>query len=407
MLKDLQVVAFEGGALRRLDASEKSREAVLALPLGRLLVKMLRVPADADAVTFATEALKAISPYPDEPLTVGVEVVRDEPSGKIVLAAALPESSADDIGEALDAERLSVVRIDVLAIGQLRGLWKALGSGNERRLVLMKGVDAISLFVIDGDMPSAVRSIVDAGALRREVMLTLLEAEDFGGAHPLSEIVVVGDLDVSSLQGLAPIRTIEVGEDAALVGVAERTEDPSSLNALPDAWREMLEETRFKARLVKYLSVACGLWVLVMGVLFGVPVAYGVMTDHQRGLSKLHADEYRAVKEKRAKVFVVRKYSNRSRGALEIMKAVSDRLPEGITLSSWSFKREEGVRVSGEAETANQVYDFKNVMAAMTDGEDGEGELVFKNVKLNGPSAIKGGKQKFDLDLGYETEESK
>lgn len=407
MLKDLQVVAFEGGALRKLDPSEKSREAVLALPLGRLLVKMLRVPADADATAFATDALKAISPYPDDPLTVGVETVREDASGAVVLAAALPESSADDIGEALDAERLSIVRVDLLAIGQLRGLWNVLGADGGRRLVLIKGVDGISLMVIDGDMPSAIRSISDETDLRREVMLSLLEAEDFGGSHPLSGIVVVGDLDVSALEGLAPVRTVEVGEDAALVGVAERTEDPSALNALPDSWREVLEETRFKAKLVKYLSVACGLWVLVMGVLFGVPVAYGFMTDHQKGLSKLHADEYRAVKEKKSKVFVVRKYSNHSRGALEIMKAVSDRLPEGVTLSNWSFKRDEGVRVSGEAETAAQVYEFKNVMEALADGEDGEGEPVFKVVKLNGPSTVKGGMQKFDLDLAYETEESK
>ena len=55
----------------------------------------------------------------------------------------------------------------------------------------------------------------------------------------------------------------------------------------------------------------------------------------------------------RDKVKVVQKYSDHSRGALEIMKAVSDclPLPDGadsscIELSSWSFKREDGVRFS-------------------------------------------------------------
>ena len=39
--------------------------------------------------------------------------------------------------------------------------------------------------------PSAVRATTDGAELKREVMLSLLEAEDFGGAKPLAEIVVV------------------------------------------------------------------------------------------------------------------------------------------------------------------------------------------------------------------------
>ena len=105
----------------------------------------------------------------------------------------------------------------------------------------------------------------------------------------------------------------------------------------------------------------------------------------------------------RDKVRLVQKYSDHARGALEVMKAVSDRLPQGITLTSWSFKRDEGVKVSGEADEAEQVYRFKDNMAEVG-SEDGE-EMVFAQVVLNGPSASRGGKQKFDLDCRYEEEE--
>ncbi len=428
---EAQIAAFEGGRLRVLASGEKSREVVLALPLNRLLVKMVRVPQDADPVAVSEPVLKALSPFPDDVLTVSCETVCEDESGKVVIASALPESAADDIGEALDAAKLSVVRIDALVLGQLRGVWNALGESAGRRLVIVHSVDCLSLVVLDGDRPSAIRAITNEADLRREVMLSLLEAEDFGGEKKLDEIVVVRsgeaesgeaeslplqDKNESSISGsgkdsaspllglssFAPVRTIEVGSDAALVGVAERSADPAALNALPSTWQEMLEETRFKAKLTRYLAIAGGVWTLVMAVLFGVPVVYGFMTDHQKSLSKQHQRQYQAVKEMKAKVDLIHKYSDHARGALEIMKAVSDRLPEGITLSSWTYKRDEGVRVSGDAATAEDVYAFKDAMDALSAGEEEDAEVIFNVVDLSGPNASKG-VYRFDLDCQYQT----
>ena len=425
---EAQVAAFEGGKLRVLASGEKSREAVLALPLNRLLVKMVRVPQDEDPVAFSEPILKTLSPFPDDALTVSCETVRDDGDGRVVIAAALPESAADDIGEALDAEKLSVVRIDSLALGQLRGIWNALGESSARRLILLDSPDCLSCIVLDGDQPSAIRAITDRTNLWREVTLSLLEAEDFGGARKIDEIVVVetdsaddtGSTDSTDtadsvdskgsndpfnvLAAFAPIRRITVGADAALVGVTERAADEGGLNALPESWRELLEETRFKAKLIRYLAVAGGIWLLIMAVLFGVPMVYGFMTDHQKSLSKQHQRQYAAVKEMKAKVDLIHKYSDHARGALEIMKAISDRLPEGVTLSGWNYNREDGVRVSGDAETAEAVYAFKDAMDEMADGEDGQGERIFGAVELSGPNASKGG-YRFDLDCQYQREE--
>ena len=420
---EAQVAAFEGGKLRILASGEKSREAVLALPLNRLLVKMIRVPPDEDPVAVSEPILKTMSPFPDDALTVSCEIVRDDEKGRVVIAAALPESAADDIGEALDAEKLSVVRIDSLALGQLRGIWTALGESSGRRLVLLDSPDCLSCIILDGDQPSAIRALTDRTNLWREVTLSLLEAEDFGGAKKIDEIIVVETdgavaegteddrtvaasatgVDTQALAAFAPIRRITVGSDAALVGVAERSEDEGALNALPESWRELLEETRFKAKLTRYLAIAGGVWLLIMAVLFGVPMVYNFMTGHQKSLSRQHQRQYAAVKEMKAKVDLIHKYSDHARGALEIMKALSDRLPEGVTLSGWTYRRDEGVRVTGDAETAEAVYAFKDAMDEMSDGEEDEGERIFGTVDLSGPNASKGG-YRFDLDCQYKTE---
>ena len=85
------------------------------------------------------------------------------------------------------------------------------------------------------------------------------------------------------------------------------------------------------------------------------------------------------------------------------MKTVSDLLPlpEGsdsscIELNSWNFRREDGVKFSGEADSAQLVYQFKDALI-----ECG----LFKRVDLQGPSAGKGGRQRFDIDCRFEEEE--
>ena len=413
MAETIQVVAFEGGELRPLGSEIVPGEAVLALPLSRLVVKMVRVSEEEDAVAAASGVLAAISPFPDEPLTVSCETVRETEKGRVVLAAALPEGAADDIASALDAAKINVTRVDILSLGELRGLWPQLSDGRTgvRRLVLLKGVDCLSLFVLDDDQPSAVRAITSEGDLRREVMLSLLEAEDFGGTKPLSEIVTAGDVDVSGLESFASVRRLETGEDRialALKGVEERTGEQSSLDALPESWREVLEETRFKAKLKKFLAISGGIWALVMLVLFGVPFVFGLLTDRQKSLCKEHSRQYKSVLAMKEKVNLVRKYSDHARGALETMKMVSDLLPlpEGsdsscIELTSWNFKRKEddrtsGVRFSGEADSTALVYQFKDALADCG---------LFEQVDLQGPSAVKGGRQRFDMDCRFEKEE--
>lgn len=427
MSKEIPVAAFEGGKLRVMSSGDSGHEAVLALPLSRLLVRMVRVPAGTDAQDAVSAALKAASPYHDEPLAVSFEAVSEDASGTTVLAAALPESAAEDIAEALDAAKLNVVRVDALALGCLRGLWSQL-AGEGRRLVLFESVDGISLFVLDGDRPSAVRALSAGADLRRETTLSLLEAEDFGGAMPLAEIVLVhtrpdveppeaapeeGESEGGEPPSPPPVtletvraeigafaegnvRELTIGPDAGLVGVASRNDDAASLDVLPDSWREFLNETRFKAKLLRNMTLAIGLWVLAMGVLFGVPFGYGYLTDRVKDRCKQHGSQYRLVSDMKSKVGIIEKYSDHSRGALELMKAISDRLPEGVTLVSWDFKRADGIRLRGESAGTAPVYQFNDALRDMkTAGEDGE--AVFTEVALGSLNAQKDGLQKFEL----------
>lgn len=389
MTDSIQVAAYTGGELRLLSEDSDASEAVLALPLSRLIVRMVRVPEEgrADPAAFATPLLQAMSPYPDEPLKVSYETVREDGNGLIILAAALPESATDDIAEALDAKKLSVMRVDALVLGELRRLWSGIEtSDGARRLIKVKSPDCTTMIVLDGDAPASIRAVSEGASMKREEMLLLLEAEDFGGPKELKE-------------------TLEFERDIvrAMEGVAERSQEEGALNALPESWGEVLAETRFKAKLYRRLGIAGGVWAFIMAVLFGVPVVFGLLTDHQKSLCKEHSRQYQEVRSIKEKVELVQKYSDHSRGALEIMKAVSDRLPQGIDLDSWSFRRGESLKLTGLADEDTQVYKFKDQLVAAAAADD-DSDRVFKTVEL-GSLSSKGGRQRFPIDLGFVEEE--
>ena len=240
-----------------------------------------------------------------------------------------------------------------------------------------------------------------------EAAFVIIASMGLGGVRKLDEIVWVGEGLAQAVQELtvfAPVRKLDAGDrEATLVGLKERTLESGSLNALPESWQEVLQETRFKAKLVKRLIIAGGVWALIMAVFLAVPLAFGFMTDHQKDLCKRHAKQYQSVKDKKAKVDMVRKYSDHSRGALEILKGVSDRLPpEGIELVSWEFRRDSGVSINAESDDNALAYTFKDNLSEMGTEEE-DGEPVFEVVNL-GPLSGKA-RKRFRIDCQYKVAE--
>ena len=166
-------------------------------------------------------------------------------------------------------------------------------------------------------------------------------------------------------------------------------------------WAELRLEARFTKKLIVFLAAAAAGWLLLMGVLFGVPFVYGQMTERQKTLSKRHATAYREVKEMRDKVKLVQQYSDHARGSLEMLKAVSDRMPEGITLTSFTYKRGERLSIVGEAQQPTDVYEFKNALTEAATEDEGK---LFTDVTLTGPSQSRG-VHKFTIEGSFLSEE--
>lgn len=351
-----------------------TREFTLSLPLSKLLVKTVWLPVESrdDLVTAAQDALAEISPFPDEVLLPGVEIVAETDTQLVVVVAALTEAAAAEVGEALEAAKVQVVRTDATAFGWLRGLWPRICERQDvsRRIVLLNLDSGWDLILLEDGVPVYMRGLgltENAVELGREVMLSLFQSgKDEGG---FGEVVVctreplAGDVE-DRLSDFAPVRMVLIEDDEAGVeGVAFRSVEGATLDVTPDAWREARAEARFRRGMIRWMSVAIGFWALIVASLWGSVKTYDVLTANRKNDCKnpKHQKAFKDVKAMTNSVALVERYRDHAHGALEILKTVSDTMPDsGMTLKSFSYRRGDSVRVRGEADDRTIYRNFQN-----------------------------------------------
>ncbi|MBR1588734.1 MAG: hypothetical protein IJ658_10465 [Kiritimatiellae bacterium] len=370
----------------------KTREFMLSVPLSRLLVKVVRLPVDEreDLEETAQDALQKVSPFPDEPLAVGVETVAETDKEIVAVAAALPESACEDISAALAAANVNVTRTDITALGRLRAFWPQIceKDGAVRRLVLMNLDDGWDVMVLDDGAPVFLRGL-GGGArtpdeLARDVMLSLLQGEAFGGARAIDDVVVfsetpVDEETVRKLSTFGPVRVAEATQDEyeSAEGVAQRAAEGSVCDVTPASWTAALREARFRKKLTIGVTAAMAMWLAIMGVFFGVPFVYGQLAARQQAQSKRHQSAYNEAKSIQNKLKMVQGYSDREHGALMLLKRVADALPgeEGdeIRLREFRYTRDDAVQLQVIADSQSAL-DYQKALHEL---EDDEGNKLF------------------------------
>ena len=256
-----------------------------------------------------------------------------------------------------------------------------------------------------------------AAELGREVTLSLLACETGG--------VDVGDVVVCSfampaedvlarLSAFGPVRTVLVEDpNAGVEGCARREAEDGSFDVTPADWSEACTESRFRRKLKIFLAAAIGLWALVMGVLFGYEVVYNMMRDHQKDLRKgAHAKAFKEVLDMTNRVALIDRYEDRSTCALEMLKLVSDSLPddEGMLFDSFRFRRGESVFVRGKASQRESWRQLEQALRSAQVPQPGKEDEVddavptlFAEVKPSDSSQNRDGLFPFTIEAKYPT----
>lgn len=394
-----------------------TNEVVLSLPLSKFLVKTVRLPAEAreDALGAAQLELDGISPFPDEVLTPGAEIVSETDRDVTVVMAALPDAASLEISEALEAAKVHVLRTDATALGWLRGLWPWLCEKQDavRRLVLLNLDEGWDLVVLDEGAPSLLRGIgavTGSAELGREVMLSLLSLE--GGRGDADDVVVCSrtqpEADVLARLGeFGPVRVVVVEDDfAGVEGAARRTVEGAALDVTPAAWSEARTENRFRRKLFTGLAVAGGIWLALMGVLYGVDATYGLLADHQKSLQKekAHAKAFKEVSDMTNRVALIERYADHAHGALEVLRTVTGCLPDTeaeIAFRSFQYRRDESVKLSGSANVRSDIY---SLTESLTDAKFDDEESLFAKIETGNEKPGKKGVG-FSIECKFHSDE--
>lgn len=365
-------------AARRLCAAQPD-PTTFCIESGLALFQFLDLPAaDADAseiadmVALQLEERKTL-PLPAEEMTIATELLEKGAESVRLMACAVPTASLDEIlpGIGLAPERIR--RIDVAALALSHALPAA---GEGRRLRLLDEGGALTALVLDDGRPVLVRtvgpSVAPSPVALRLLRLSLLQAEteqgavralagvDIWAAPPCAAAWADALRDAFGVtpELLAP--PAAGASAAAALGAARRSADGSAFDLVPAAWRDARATRAHRRGILRALGFGAVLWAVCALALFLGPSAIDRLAESEKAAAEALNPAVRAVSDVRHRVRLIRSYSDRTFSPLEVLREASLLLPDGITLSSLRYKREDArVVLTATATSTALVYEFK------------------------------------------------
>ena len=407
--------------VRRFSTSFQG-EACICLPSRLALFQHLSVPmADDDEVASMTslqlEERKAL-PLPTEEMTIALETLERDGDEVKILAAAVATGRIDEIPSETGLSKDAIRRIDIGILAALCALrddpQAASAFAPGRRMILLQEPPDWTLAVLDSGNPVLVRCIGRVGTdfrpLLRAIRLSMIQAEAEQGLIATEAVPLLCVAPGPEEYWREPLAH-ELGADVTWLsretdalcaeGAARRNADKESFNLVPNAWREELSEQRQRRGLLQTLVVGVALWILAAAALFlGPKFLDKAIASEERSLAAL-SPAISSVSNVQHRVRTIRTYMDRSLSPLEVLREVCLLLPDGVTLTSLRYRRDDArLVVAASAISTARVYDFKN-------GIDGS-EMFVQSQLTNGPTTnTRTGSADFELTILLNDPEAK
>lgn len=409
--------ADRGGAENMTRLQGEIRKAGLTgnvasgLPSEQLLLRVVSLPdvPDDELRSMVQLQVDKFSPFPVETTVVSHEVIERKDGKSLVLVAAAKEDVVQAVGTILGTVGLVPNRMDA----EILGWWQVLKDAGQiqekgRQVVLLLDTLLPEVIVFQEGKPVLFRSLGESEGLEgedfdvetaRAVSYTLMSVEmEHGNDAYTIGVWHRGDARPGLIENLKS----ECSCDAVLhsldtlpsvsEGLARRAAaGDGRLNLVPAAWQARAESSLFKKRMVAVAMAAGGVWVLALlvfagGFLFQKHRLHSLETEQARWHKQA-----REVADMRRRVLTVEHYMDTSHSALECLREISEWLPPGVSLTSFSYKKGEELKVSGEAGAVGDIYTFKTQL----DESKFFVSSALNNVRLD----ARRGKQMFDVDI--------
>ncbi len=378
----------------------------------RALLRAVDLPStDPDELTGMVELqVDKFSPFPIEHMALAHEVLGTPGDAARVLIAACKRDVVDDLGALFEVAGRQPDRIDIAAAGwwHLLKEEKAFPTEGRHGLLLMDETGTELVITQDG-LPVVVRSLGAqheasdesfAAEIAEEVAYTLTSLEAEWGAMAAPDLTVwhrgaAPSLLMDRLATECAIETHAKTLDdlpSLTEGIARRDAylGGSVLDLSPPEWKTVASERTGQRRMIALVASLLVAWLAVLAVFF--LVAHLDESRIQRLRAEIAALEDPAEEARvlRRRVESLEQFADRTHSALECLREVSELLPRGVELNSFTFRKGGAVNLRGESTTVPPIYDYIEAL---------EQSELFDEVRTEGVTQAPGGRRNPEFRL--------
>jgi Tfp pilus assembly protein PilN len=180
---------------------------------------------------------------------------------------------------------------------------------------------------------------------------------------------------------------------SATYGAVTRTLQGGGLLDLTlDSWRLSASAKRDRRRLLGLSVIILCVW----GVLVGSGLGWIELEKMRLGRLKKEDEELAGpankVRKLRLQASMIERYTDRTYSALECLREISRLLPDGVDLTSFSYRKGESIDIGGEADSGTLVNRFNEALNQ---------SKLFGDVKSGAHTLTKKGRRRFSFDIKF------
>ncbi len=385
------------------------------LPTDKVLLRVVDLPStDAEELADMVELqVDKFSPFPVEHMAVSFEVLSVQGQDSRVLIAACKRDLVESLGDLFEAAGRQPDRIDVAAAGwwhHVRALEESQVEGRHGMLLL--DASGSELVIAQNGVPLMVRSLgaqADASneeyyrELAEEAGYTLTSLESEWGMHAALDLTLWHHGDVPQLlvdllqqeSGVAVI-TRSLDELPPLsAGIAARSvqaleDEQPTLDLTLTEWKAAASSRKGQQKLLMLVASLLAIWLVGMAAVFAVSHVGRSQVERLR-------DEVQSLEAPAEEVMVLRRrvnsmeqYADRTHSALEILREIAENMPDGVEMTSFSYRKAGQVNIRGEAVRVEPIYDFLGEL---------EQSPLFIEARSEGITQAPGGRRNPDFRL--------
>lgn len=378
----------------------------IVVPSDRVLMRVVELPSiDLEELRGMAELqVDKFSPFATEQMAIAIEVLHQVEDRSRVLIAAVQNEYIDHLGEFLMKAGLYPQSVDVDVLGWwtlIRDAGHLTAGGQE--MVLIHDDHCAQLIVARDGIPVMIRALdtrlplhdaAFAAEAVEEIEYTVMTLEAGWGAMPTTRLAIWtrGAVPADVVDPIAraagfPVQVFDLASLPPLSeGLSRRMTSPesASLDLAPTTWRRGILSKQLQRRALLVGFAAMMIWSVALGGLwFWTQRQRSLLEKDLAAINQLQRD-VEAVRELRRQVEWLQQYADRSYSSLECLREVSELLPAGVDITSFTYNKASQVNLRGEADNDGPVNDFISRL---------EKSGLFTSVKTEGIStASRGGR---------------